>query len=73
MKRLNSIIEFIMELDALKDSMIYEIKRPVMRESLKSIYEIKSTTPQVDKEKLLRDYQAKDLLELIRKIRGKNS
>ncbi|QGR18441.1 hypothetical protein D1869_06480 [Sulfurisphaera ohwakuensis] len=70
---MNSIIEFIMELDALKDSMIYEIKRPVMRESLKSIYEIKSTTPQVDKEKLLRDYQAKDLLELIRKIRGKNS
>ncbi|QIW25340.1 hypothetical protein EWF20_07685 [Sulfolobus sp. S-194] len=70
---MNSIIEFIMELDALKDSMIYGIKRPAMRESLKSIYEIKSTIQQVDKEKLLKDYQAKDLLELIRKIRGKNS
>jgi len=55
---------------ALKDAVKEEITRPIRRELLSTIYEIRTTPEQVNLDEMLKEYEAKDLLDLIRKIRA---
>ena len=67
---MSEIIRLIQELLALKDAVKEEITRPIRRELLSTIYEIRTTPEQVDLDEMLKEYEAKDLLDLIRKIRA---
>jgi len=67
---MSEIIRIIQELLALKDAIKEEVTRPVRQELLSTIYEIKTTPEQVNLDEMLKEYEAKDLLDLIRKIRA---
>ena len=67
---MSEIIRLIQELLALKDAVKEEITRPIRRELLSTIYEIRTAPEQVNLDEMLKEYEAKDLLELIRKIRA---
>ena len=67
---MSEIIRIIQELLALKDAIKEEVTRPIRRELLSTIYEIKTTPEQVNLDEMLKEYEAKDLLDLIRKIRA---
>jgi len=67
---MSEIIRIIQELLALKDAIKEEITRPIRRELLSTIYEIRTTPEQVNLDEMLKEYEAKDLLDLIRKIRA---
>ena len=67
---MSEIIRLIQELLALKDAIKEEVARPIRRELLSTIYEIKTTPEQVNLDEMLKEYEAKDLLDLIRKIRA---
>lgn len=67
---MSEIIRLIQELLALKDAVKEEIARPIRRELLSTIYEIRTTPERVDLDEMLKEYEAKDLLDLIRKIRA---
>ncbi|MCQ4450413.1 MAG: hypothetical protein NO110_06955, partial [Sulfolobales archaeon] len=67
---MSEIIRIIQELLALKDAVKEEITRPIRRELLSTIYEIRTTPEQVNLDEMLKEYEAKDLLDLIRKIRA---
>ena len=67
---MSEIIRLIQELLALKDAIKEEITRPIRRELLSTIYEIRTTPEQVNLDEMLKEYEAKDLLDLIRKIRA---
>lgn len=67
---MSEIIRLIQELLALKDAVKEEIARPIRRELLSTIYEIRTTPEQVNLDEMLKEYEAKDLLDLIRKIRA---
>ncbi|PVU72824.1 hypothetical protein DDW10_03470 [Sulfolobales archaeon SCGC AB-777_J03] len=67
---MSEIIRIIQELLALKDAVKEEITRPIRRELLSTIYEIRTTPERVDLDEMLKEYEAKDLLDLIRKIRA---
>jgi hypothetical protein len=67
---MSEIIRLIQELLALKDAVKEEITRPIRRELLSTIYEIRTTPEQVNLDEMLKEYEAKDLLDLIRKIRA---
>jgi hypothetical protein len=67
---MSEILKLIQELLALKDAIKEEITRPIKRELLSTIYEIRTTPEQVNLDEMLKEYEAKDLLDLIRKIRA---
>ncbi|MCG2888951.1 MAG: hypothetical protein L7H21_06465 [Sulfolobales archaeon] len=67
---MSEIIRLIQELLALKDAIKEEITRPIRRELLSTIYEIRTAPEQVNLDEMLKEYEAKDLLDLIRKIRA---
>jgi hypothetical protein len=67
---MSEIIRIIQELLALKDAVKEEITRPIRRELLSTIYEIRTTPEQVNLDEMLKEYEAKDLLDLIRKMRA---
>jgi hypothetical protein len=67
---MSEIIRLIQELLALKDAIKEEVTRPIKRELLSTIYEIRTTPEQVNLDEMLKEYEAKDLLDLIRKIRA---
>jgi hypothetical protein len=67
---MSEIIRLIQELLALKDAVKEEITRPIRRELLSTIYEIRTTPEQINLDEMLKEYEAKDLLDLIRKIRA---
>lgn len=67
---MSEIIRIIQELLALKDAVKEEITRPIRREMLSTIYEIRTTPEQVNLDEMLKEYEAKDLLDLIRKMRA---
>jgi hypothetical protein len=67
---MSEIIRIIQELLALKDAVKEEITRPIRRELLSTIYEIRTTPERVDLDEMLKEYEAKDLLDLIRKMRA---
>ena len=67
---MSEIIRIIQELLALKDAVKEEIARPIRRELLSAIYEIRTTPERVDLDEMLKEYEAKDLLDLIRKMRA---
>lgn len=67
---MSEIIRLIQELLALKDAVKEEITRPIRRELLSTIYEIRTTPEQVNLDEMLKEYEAKDLLDLIRKMRA---
>jgi hypothetical protein len=67
---MSEIIRLIQELLALKDAVKEEITRPIRRELLSTIYEIRTAPEQVNLDEMLKEYEAKDLLDLIRKIRA---
>ncbi|MCG2884350.1 MAG: hypothetical protein L7H01_05655 [Sulfolobales archaeon] len=67
---MSEIIRIIQELLALKDAVKEEITRPIRRELLSTIYEIRTTPERVNLDEMLKEYEAKDLLDLIRKIRA---
>lgn len=67
---MSEIIRIIQELLALKDAVKEEITRPIRRELLSTIYEIRTTPERVDLDEMLKEYEAKDLLDLIKKMRA---
>lgn len=67
---MSEIIRIIQELLALKDAIKEEIARPIRRELLSTIYEIRTTPEQVNLDEMLKEYEAKDLLDLIKKMRA---
>jgi hypothetical protein len=67
---MSEIIRIVQELLALKDAIKEEITRPIRRELLSTIYEIRTTPEQINLDEMLKEYEAKDLLDLIRKIRA---
>ena len=67
---MSEILRIIQELLALKDAVKEEITRPIRRELLSTIYEIRTTPERVDLDEMLKEYEAKDLLDLIRKMRA---
>ena len=67
---MSEIIRIIQELLALKDAIKEEVTRPIRQEMLSTIYEIKTTPERVNLDEMLKEYDAKDLLDLIRKIRA---
>lgn len=67
---MSEIIRIIQELLALKDAVKEEITRPIRRELLSTIYEIRTAPERVDLDEMLKEYEAKDLLDLIRKMRA---
>jgi hypothetical protein len=67
---MSEIIRLIQELLALKDAVKEEIARPIRRELLSTIYEIRTAPEQVNLDEMLKEYEAKDLLDLIRKMRA---
>ncbi|ACP49217.1 hypothetical protein YN1551_2222 [Sulfolobus islandicus Y.N.15.51] len=69
---MGEIIELVQELLAFKDAIKEEITRPIKQELLSTIYDIKTTPEEVNLDKMLKEYEAKDLLDLIRKIRTGN-
>jgi hypothetical protein len=69
---MSEIIKLVQELLAFKDVIKEEITRPIKQELLSTIYDIKTTPEEVNLDKMLKEYEAKDLLDLIRKIRAGN-
>jgi len=69
---MSEIIKLVQELLAFKDAIKEEITRPIKQELLSTIYDIKTTPEEVNLDKMLKEYEAKDLLDLIRKIRAVN-
>ncbi|MEJ2777272.1 hypothetical protein [Stygiolobus sp. RP850M] len=69
---MSEIIKLVLELLAFKDAIKEEITRPIKQELLSIIYDIKTTPEEVNLDKMLEEYEAKDLLDLIRKIRAGN-
>jgi ribosomal protein L12E/L44/L45/RPP1/RPP2 len=69
---MSEIIKLIQELLAFKDAIKEEITRPIKQELLSVLYDIKITPEEVNLDKMLKEYEAKDLLDLIRKIRAGN-
>lgn len=69
---MSEIIKLIQELLALKEAIKEELTRPLRQELLSVIYEIKTTPEEVNLDKMLKEYEAKDLLDLVRKIRAGN-
>jgi len=69
---MSEIIKLVLELLAFKDAIKEEITRPIKQELLSTIYDIKTTPEEVNLDKMLKEYEAKDLLDLIRKIRTGN-
>jgi hypothetical protein len=67
---MSEILRIIQELLALKDAVQEEITRPIRRELLSTIYEIRTAPEQVNLDEMLKEYEAKDLLDLIRKMRA---
>ena len=69
---MSEIIKLVLELLAFKDAIKEEITRPIKQELLSIIYDIKTTPEEVNLDRMLKEYEAKDLLDLIRKIRAGN-
>jgi|GEM_PF-2197190 len=69
---MSEIIKLVLELLAFKDAIKEEITRPIKQELLSTIYDIKTTPEEVNLDRMLKEYEAKDLLDLIRKIRAGN-
>jgi hypothetical protein len=69
---MSEIIKLVLELLAFKDAIKEEVTRPIKQELLSIIYDIKTTPEEVNLDKMLKEYEAKDLLDLIRKIRADN-
>lgn len=63
-------MDIILELLAIKDVIKEEIQRPLREELLRPLYEIKPPTQNINLEELLKKYDAKDLLDLVTKIRN---
>jgi len=66
---MSSLLDTILELLALKDVIKQELQKPLNESILSLIYEIKPQNNNVDLEKMLKDYNAKDLLDLVKAIR----
>ncbi|AWR98225.1 hypothetical protein DFR86_03990 [Acidianus sulfidivorans JP7] len=66
---MSSILDLVHELIAVIDVMKKEVQKPFKDELLSIIYQINPTPTEYDLDKLLKDYNAKDLLELINKIK----
>jgi hypothetical protein len=69
---MSEIIKLVLELLAFKDAIKEEMTRPIKQELLSIIYDIKTTPEEVNLDKMLKEYEANDLLDLIRKIRAGN-
>ena len=69
---MSEIIKLVLELLAFKDAIKEEITRPIKQELLSTIYDIKTTPEEVNLDRMLKEYEAKDLLDLIRKMRAGN-
>ncbi len=70
MSSIHELLKVVQELLALKDVVKSEIQRPLKQELLSVIYEIKTTNEEVKLDDLLKEYNATDLLDLVKKIRG---
>ncbi|ARM75291.1 hypothetical protein [Acidianus manzaensis] len=67
---MSSILDIIHEIIAVRDVIKNEVQKPFKDELLQVIYQINPPTNEYDINKLLKEYNAKDLLELINKIKG---
>lgn len=66
---MSSLLDTLLELLALKDAIKKELEKPLNDSILSIIYEIKPQETNVNLEKMLKDYNAKDLLDLVKAIR----
>ncbi|EWG06554.1 MAG: hypothetical protein ASUL_08904 [Candidatus Aramenus sulfurataquae] len=66
---MSSILDIIQELLALKDVIKSEIQKPLKRELLAPLYEIKTTNEDIKLDDLLKKYNATDVVDLVNKIR----
>jgi len=66
---MSSLLDTILELLALKDAIKKELQKPLNDSILNIIYEIKPQETNVNLEKMLKDYNAKDLLDLVKAIK----
>ncbi|BDC17876.1 hypothetical protein [Acidianus sp. HS-5] len=66
---MSSILDILLEILAIKDVIKTEVQRPLKQELLRPLYEIKTTNEDVNLDELLKSYGAKDVLDLVSKIR----
>ncbi|AWR95897.1 hypothetical protein [Acidianus brierleyi] len=66
---MSSILDIIQEILALKDTIKNEIQKPLKQELLSPLYEIKTTKEDINLDELLKKYDAKDVVDLVNKIR----
>jgi len=66
---MSSILDIIQEILALKDTIKNEIQEPLKQELLSPLYEIKTTKEDINLDELLKKYNAKDVIDLVNKIR----
>ncbi|QGR19781.1 hypothetical protein [Stygiolobus azoricus] len=67
---MSSVLDIILELLALKDAIKYEVQKPLKQELLSLLYEIKNTKEDINLDELLEKNNAKDVIELVKKIRN---
>lgn len=67
---MSSVLDIILELLALKDAIKYEVQKPLKQELLSPLYEIKNTKEDINLDELLEKNNAKDVIELVKKIRN---
>ncbi|NON61568.1 hypothetical protein [Acidianus sp. RZ1] len=66
---MSSIIDVILELFTIKDIVRKEIQKPLNEEILDIIYDINPSKKEANIDEILKSYNAKDILELVNKIK----
>ncbi|EZQ01602.1 hypothetical protein CM19_12790 [Candidatus Acidianus copahuensis] len=66
---MSSIIDVILELFTIKDIVRKEIQKPLNEEILDIIYDINPSKKEANIDEILKSYNAKDMLELVNKIK----
>lgn len=64
------ILDIILEMLALKDVIKSEVQKLLRQELLGLLYEIKTTKEDINLDELLKKYDAKDVVDLVNKIRN---
>ncbi|BFH74635.1 hypothetical protein SJAV_25790 [Sulfurisphaera javensis] len=65
---MSSLLDIVLEILALQKVIKEEIQKPMRRELLSIIYEIKPIQNEIKLDDLLKEYNAKDLVDLVQKI-----
>lgn len=65
---MSSILDIVMEILALEKLIKEEVQKPVKKEMLSLIYEIKPRQEEISLEEFLKKYNANNLLEVVQKF-----